>query len=188
MSRKYKEQFEIQTVESQDGLRKKVVYQGDYYSATVPAEKMNRYKAALKGASLVIALFFIGMGFINNDGSRVFYIILPYAVLSLPIFFMLISSIAFGRTKDKLTVPEYDKTVLRIRTAAIAAFISAAAGAVGGLTFILSGKSGTPGQEIIFMVGYLAIAVCAFLSIQIHKKVQYVREDKKGHETTEGQA
>ncbi len=183
MSRKYKEQFEIQTVETQNGLRKKAVYRGDYYLPAVPAEKLSRYKAALKGSSLVMALFFIGMGFINNDGSRVFYVILPYAVLFLPIFFMLISTITFGKVKDKLTVPEYDKTVVRIRVTAMAAFILALAGAVGGLVFVLSGKGITPGREIIFLCGYLAIAFSAFLSIQIHKKVQYTPMEKTATES-----
>lgn len=185
MSRKYKDQFEIQAVETKNGFRKKVIYQGNYYLAAVPAEKLNRYKAAFKGASLVMTLFFAGMGFINNDGSRIFYVVLPYAILLLPIFFMLISSIAFGKTKDKLTFPEYDKTVVRIKTAAITAFIASMAGVVGDLFFILSGRGNTPGREIIFMTGYTVIAVCAFMSIQIHKSIQYDQVEQKGHEITE---
>ncbi len=185
MSRKYKDQFEIKTLKTQNGLKKTAVYQGKYYTAAVPDEKLNRYKAALKGASLTMALIFIGMGFINNDGSRVFYCILPYAVLFLPVFYMLLSSIAFGRKKNELTVPEYDKTVVRIRTSAIAAFIVAIAGATGAMFFVLSGKGNTPGQEIVFIIGYVAIALCAFFSMQIHKKVQYEQVDNKGCETTE---
>jgi hypothetical protein len=178
MSRKYKDQFKIQTLKTDNGFKEQVIYQGNYYSAAVPAEKLKRYKAALKGSSLVMALLFIGMGLINNDGSRVFYVILPYALLSLPLFFMLISTIAFNKAKDKLTVPEYEKTVVRVKTTANAAFILSTAGAVGGLFFILSGKGSTPGREIIFLCGYLAIALSAFLSIQIHKKVQYTQLEK----------
>ncbi|NLF83116.1 MAG: hypothetical protein GX568_03920 [Candidatus Gastranaerophilales bacterium] len=185
MNRKHAEQFEIQTVETQKGFRKTAVYRGKYYSAAVPAEKLARYKAALKGASLVMALLFVGMGLMNNDGSKIFYVILPYAILSLSVFFMLVSSITFGKTKEKLTVPEYDKTVGRIKTAVIAAFISATAGAIGSLIYILSGQSSTPGWEIIFLAGYVAIAACAFLSLQIHKNIQYEQTDEKVHESTE---
>jgi hypothetical protein len=185
MNRKYADQFELQTVKTQKGVRKMVVYRGNYFLAKVPAEKLNRYKAALKGTSLAMATLFIGMGLVNNSGSRIFYVILPYAVLVLPIFFMLVSTITFGKTKDKLTVPEFDKTVGRIKTTSIVAFISAAAGVVGGLIYVLSGQSSTPGREIIFTAGYAAIAVCAFFSMQIHKNILFEQVDDKAHENTE---
>jgi len=182
MNRKYTDQFELQTVKTQKGFRRMAVYRGKYYLAAVPAEKLNRYKAALKGTSLAMAMLFIGMGLLNNSGSRIFYVILPYAALVLPVFFMLVSTITFGKAKDKLTVPELDKTVGRIKTTSIAAFITAAAGAIGSLIFILSGQSSTPGREIFFACGYVTIAVCAFFSMQIHKNILFEQMDEKSYE------
>lgn len=183
MSRKYRDQYVMQTVETKDGPMKKAVYTGKYFAAQVPEEKLSKYKAALKGISLITAMLFVGMGLVNNAGSRVIYVILPYAILVIPIFYMLMTTISFGRTKGKLTFPEYDKVFVRMKTAGMGALILAIAGAVGVLVFILSGKGNTPGLEILFLAGYIGIAFLAFLCLQIYNKVQFAQEENTGSQT-----
>lgn len=183
MSRKYRDQYVLQTVETKDGPKRKTVYTGKYFTAHLPEDKLGKYKAALKGISLITAVLFVGMGLVNNAGSRVIYVILPYAILVLPVFYMLMTTISFGRAKDKLTFPEYDKIFVRMRTAGMGALILAAAGAVGVVVFILSGKGNTPGMEILFLAGYIGIAFLAFLCLQIHNKVQFTQEDGTDSQT-----
>lgn len=177
MSRKYRGHYAIETVETKNGLRKRAVYTGQYYSTLLPEDRLNRYKAAFKSISMIAVLVYVGMGFVNNSGSRVIYVILPYAVLFLPVSFMLITSMSFGKTKERLTVPEYEKTFVRMKTAGMGALILAVAGAAGVMVFILTGKGSTPGLEILYLTGYIVIAFLAFLCVQIHGKVSFTKED-----------
>lgn len=174
VSKKYRDQFEVQTEKTKNGIKQKVVYTGRYYVTDLPIDKMRRYQVSFKRLSAIIALLFIGMGFLNNDGSRVFYVVFPYVILFLPVLYMIFASITFSRKGEKLTIPDYEKSFVRLKTTGIGILVLSVASAVGDLVYVLSGHGNTMGLEILFIIGALTIAFCAFLVVQVHKHIQFV--------------
>jgi hypothetical protein len=63
-------------------------YTGEYYRFDMPGEKIREMKWIYAALALSTAILFLIAGFINNEGSKVIYVSLPYVVLLLPIGFM----------------------------------------------------------------------------------------------------
>lgn len=61
------------------------VYTGEYYRFDMPQQKINGLKLIYSVLALATAVAFLVSGFLNNEGSRVMYVILPYAALFLPV-------------------------------------------------------------------------------------------------------
>lgn len=173
MSKKYRDQYTIQPIKTANGFTERIQYTGVYYVTDLPTEKLQKYKSAFIGISVVIALLFVMMGFLNNDGSRVLVIMLPYAILFLPIVFMIISSVSFYRNQGRLTTPIYDKSFKRLKTAGIGILVLSSASVVGDVFYMFSGQGKATVMEMIFVICGMMIAVVAFLSVQIHKKIPF---------------
>ena len=70
--KKYKNLFKVETVEYDNRIRQEIVYTGDYYITDMPGNLERRYKICLLLIPVIMAVLFIGAGFLDNDGSRAF--------------------------------------------------------------------------------------------------------------------
>ena len=173
MKKKFLNDYKLSTVETEKGVKQNAEYVGRYYEADLPDEELHKIKAVLVTLSVLIAAVVIGMGFLNNDGNRIFYVIMPYAILFLPIAFLIISAISFYRLGRKLTRIEHHKSFERIKVCALAAMILAISAVAGDIIYIVLGQPSALITEIAYLVCSLAIAFLGFLVIQIHKKVTF---------------
>lgn len=170
--KKYRDLFRVEVVESEDRVKQEVVYTGDYYITDMPQNQGRKYKMFLLLTSVVMALLFLYMGLLNNDGSRIIYVAMPYMLQFLPISYMIISVISFY-PKYKLTVVQYEKTFTRIRTAGTWVLILSLAGILGEIIFIFRGYGNTLKQELAFLSCNIITAICAIVVLQLHSKIKF---------------
>jgi len=177
--KKYRDLYKVELVESNVRVKQKVVYTGDYYKLDMPKKQEYKYKISLISIPAIMAVLFICMGLLNNDGSRIFYIVMPYTLQFLPIAYMIISAVSFY-PKDVLTAVQYEKTYIRIRTAATWMLILSCASILGEIIFILRGVGSTFKMELIFLFCNIIIAVLAIIILQIHGRITFrtVQNDK----------
>ncbi|NLX76750.1 MAG: hypothetical protein GXZ01_05150 [Clostridiaceae bacterium] len=173
--KKYKNLFKVETVEYDNRIRQEIVYTGDYYITDMPGNLERRYKICLLLIPVIMAVLFIGAGFLDNDGSRAFYVVMPYVIQFLPISFMIISAVSFY-PKSKLTVVQYEKTFKRIGIAGIWVLILSFASVLGEVVFLLAGHGNTPEQELVFLVCSIITAVSAVAALRIHGKIRFRTE------------
>ncbi|NLM10404.1 MAG: hypothetical protein GX213_06450 [Clostridiaceae bacterium] len=173
--KKYKDLFKVETVEYKNRVKQEVMYTGDYYITDMPQKLMRKYKICLILISVFMAILFLYIGLLNNDGSRVLYVVMPYILQFLPISFMIISAASFY-PKEKLTVVQYEKTFTRIRTTGTWILILSFASILGEVIFIIAGYGNTPKLELVFLVCNIIIAVFAIITLQIHSKIKFKTE------------
>jgi hypothetical protein len=113
------------------------------------------------------------MGLLNNDGTRQFYVALPYVALMLPAAFMLTGAIYFYRSGERMTRYDYDKSFIRIKAHAMASLYISAACVIGDLAVVLTEKTVTLEKEFLFMAMSAAVAFFSFLTVQFHKKIKF---------------
>lgn len=162
-------------VETKNGIKQEAIYIGNYYKTDMPKDLERKYKACLILMPVLMAILFVGMGLLNNDGSRVFYVVMPYILQFLPISYMIISAFSFYRN-SKLTVIQYDKTYTRIKTTGTGVLILSFASIIGEVIFALKGNGKTPTLELIFLVCNISIAVLAVVTLHIHSKIKFKTE------------
>lgn len=170
--KKYKKLYKVKTVETERGIKQKAVYIGSYYTPDMPLNEERKLKVLLLFTSIIMAVLFICMGFLNNDGSRVFYVVMPYVLQFLPISFMIVSTLSFY-PKNKLTEIQYEKTFTRIRTSCTGILILSFASILGEIIFIYRGAGNTPKLELLFLVINIVSTIFAIISLQIHKKIKF---------------
>lgn len=172
LDKKYKDLFKVEMVETRKGLKQKVIYTGKYYVADMPKNDERRYKLCLVIIPFLIAALFIFMGLLNNDGSRVFYVVMPYILQFLPISYMIISAVLLY-INEQLTEMQYDKSFIRYKSSATGVLILSFAAIMGEIVFVLKGSGSTPELELIFLICNIIIALSAVATLQIHKKMKF---------------
>ncbi|UZQ86325.1 hypothetical protein ODU73_000750 [Thermoclostridium stercorarium] len=122
--------------------------------------------------SAIMAVLFFYMGLLNNDGSRVFYVVLPYVLQFLPIAYTVMSSVSLY-PKDILTVVQYEKSYVRIKASGTWILILSIAGSIGDIIYIF-GKYGNKIElELTFLICNFAMAILAIIILRIHNRIKF---------------
>lgn len=177
--KKYYKDYKLVSKTLPNGKVKQVSeYIGKYYIcqlSKIDLRKIKFYHFTLALCSCATA---IGAGFINNPGSRIAYVALPYVALFLPIAYSLIGTIGFISSKDKLEQATYDKTKIRIRRTTIWQIVLSSIAIVGDIIYIIIGVDRSLiYKELIFTVCMLIVLVLNMIFLQLQKRVVYQVED-----------
>lgn len=134
------------------------VYTGVYYMYDLPAGKLKLLKFTYLSISLVLAILFTAGGYINNPGSRVIYVILPYITMFLPIVFMLSDAVKIIFSDNKMTFKQYDRSVLQLKRSGTALIVISAAAIAGEISYLIfNGASAVLSSEIPYFLVCFAI-------------------------------
>ena len=114
--KKYKLDYRVETeLHENKKPTKQIIYTGTYYYFSIlEAEKKKTIKKQFFLTITILCFFLIG-GMLNNGGSRMFYIVLPYICLFLPIVYLLMGVVNFITTPPKMEFGTYDKSIMRIK-------------------------------------------------------------------------
>lgn len=125
-------------------------------------------KAAYLAFMLVNAAAFIYAGLLNNGGSRVFYIVLPYAAMLLPLMFMLADVYKILTNEGKMTRKQYDKSFVQLKHMTAAAIVFSAAAFTGTAVCLFNVYSF---KDLIFALCSAAILIFSSIFVYIQYKV-----------------
>lgn len=134
------------------------LYTGDYYMYDLPAGKLKLLKFVYLIVPLVLLALFLAGGYVNNPGSRVIYVILPYITMFLPIAFMLSDAVKIIFSDNKMTFKQYNRSVLQLKRACIALMIISASAILGDAIYM--GFRG--GQSSALEMPYFLICFAIF--------------------------
>jgi hypothetical protein len=150
-------------------------YTGSYFKFDMPEEILKRVKIALAVLTVSVAVLFVFAGMLNSAGSRVLYVILPYAVLLLPILFMLSDVYKIAVNKKPMTRKQYDHSVLQLKRSTLAIIIFSAMSAVGDIVYILFFCSPVDlFGELIYLAACLCILVISIALLSIQRKIKCI--------------
>lgn len=182
--KKYYKDYKLVSKTQPNGKLKQVAeYVGRYYICQLSESDFKRYKFYYLTLTLCSSATAIGLGFLNNPGSRIAYVALPYVSLFLPIFFMIIGTIGFIYSGNKLVQVAYDKTKIRIRRSTIWQIALSFLASIGNIIFTLNkGSADTLLKNWVFTGGMLLVLVLNIVFLQLQKRVTYGVEDPNYNE------
>lgn len=172
----YTKNYEVKQISLPDGsVREEVVYKGSYYC---PQWTPRQKKATKISCCTLIAasiLFFALVGLLNNDGSRQFYVLLPFLSTSFPIVFEVFAIFRLLFSSDIVPIDIFHNSLLRMRKSSVAAAALSGIGVIGELVFIFLNPANYNVDELLFLLGVFAIFldnIAVFLIIRrIHHTV-----------------
>lgn len=182
--KKYYKDYKLVFKRLPNGKIKQVAeYIGNYYICQLSEKDFIRYKLYYLALALCSGITTTGLGFLNNLGSRIAYVALPYVSLFLPIAFSLIGTIGFIFSGFKLEQAAYDKTKNRIYHSTIWQIGLSSLASLGNFTFtLIKGSTDTLLKNWIFTGGMLLVLVINFVFLKLQKRVTYKVEDPNYNE------
>lgn len=177
--KKYYKDYKLVPKELPNGKVKHVTeYVGKYYICQLDERKLRVFKLYYIALVLCSGAIAIGIGFIDNPGSRVLYVALPYVSLFLPIVFSLSGTIGFMTAGDILEQAAYDRTKIRLYRSTVWQIMLSGVAFIGDMIFIITEKNKDIFlKESAFAAGMLLISVLNIIFIKLQKKVIYKVKD-----------
>lgn len=172
MSRKSDRLSDYKKVETTDEKGKthtEVIYTGDYYIASLSEDVMNKYRLLCWIFAFVIFAVYVCMGLINNSGSRVFYVVLPYVCAYLPVGYIFSGCWYITVSGIKMTKNQYNKSVKRLKKCTVAVGIISVMTITGDIIYtVINEKSIDSEKELLYIIfGLISFIICfGFLKMQ----------------------
>ena len=150
----------------------KAVYRGDWFRFVEPAALVKKRKILFTVLFGLIAALYIGALLLTGVTERVqnvaaleqFYVMVPFAALIFPMFYMGTSVIKLWRAKDKVTREHRDRIINRFGATSIAAAILAGASLIGHIvSWVLNGEKPRDLVLLVFTVLIIAMAIVLFV-------------------------
>jgi hypothetical protein len=169
VGRRFIKDYELSSSVDENGREKRsLVYLGDYYSVSFKRGSLKSYRILSFTLLAIIIVFHLGSGFINSNGMRQFYILLPYVLAFLPLYYMAAGIIALPKATRTYRRDEMVLSFERIRSASRVLAIIFAGEVIGALIFLIFGARSTAIQrELAFLLlSIIPAATCAYLCVK----------------------
>lgn len=150
-------------------------YSGAYFKFDMPEKELRHVKAALAVLTSALAALFVFAGMLNSAGSRILYVILPYAVMLLPILFMLSDIYKIAVIIRPMTRKQYDHSVVQLKRSTVAVIIFSAMSAVGDIIYLLFFCSPADvSKELIYLIACLGILITSVFLLSVQRKIKCI--------------
>lgn len=177
--KKYYKDYKLVWKTLPNGKVKEVAeYIGQYYICQLNAKELGRYKLYYLALVLCSGATAIGAGFINNPGSRVAYVALPYVFLFFPITYSFIGTIDFISSSKKIEYAAYAKTKIRIKKSTVWQIVLSVLASLGNVMLtIFVENDGMFWRNWAFTGFMLLILAINIMFLRLQRKVIYRVED-----------
>ncbi|HOU11270.1 MAG TPA: hypothetical protein PL044_02420 [Clostridiales bacterium] len=163
--KKFKEYYQKKTLPGADGPAGRVVYEytGEYYLLGTARGSLKKQKILLAVSAAGAFTLYACAGFINAQGLRVFYILLPFVAAFLPGALLLIGAMRLLLTrKSKLTIFDVSEMHTRTRRSAAAAAVLCAAACAGEIALLVLKRRDMAGRADLYVLALCFSAAILF--------------------------
>lgn len=180
---KYRSDYEVHETQlpgrDKPKYKKELKYIGKYYIRLTNEPEFKAISKLSILCMLLIAGIFLGLGYLNNQGSRLIYVILPYIIMFLPIYYGIMGSLKMLRVKERMTVLEYERSSVRIKKSSLSLTVMAIATAMGEGIFLLRNldQQSKIATDYFFFAGVIIILILSLLSLRLQAKVKVKEEE-----------
>ena len=164
LKKKYIHDYEPYFEQNDKGeLKEKLHYKGDRYELDVDENTYKKQKIQYLFLTAVLVSIYFFMGMISHPGDRVFYIIYPYLIPIIPIYYLLQSVLTLPKDIHQMELVTYDTTFLRIRRSIIGIEVVVFLLIIGDIFYIIT--SGIANQQnLVISEGlFLLLSIIIFL-------------------------
>ena len=178
---RYSKDYEIHERESSrpGKYKKEIVYTGEYYTFNLSAKEKLRFQWISTVVYAFLSVVFGAIGVLNNDGSRMFYVVMPYVFLFLPLFYGWMGIFRLFTLNQPMTRIECDHSVERMKKSTLGILVMSITSGLGEIIYLFTHKNiENVRKEIFFLSGILFLTFSSLLVFQVQKKIVVKKENK----------
>lgn len=147
----------------------KYMYTGKFMSFDLPPEGLKRLKVMYCVFTAAITVLFAVAGFGQYESGRVIYVALPFVINFLPIAFMISDVFKIVTGPAKMTLRQYDRSVVQLSGSTTAVIVFSIIAAAGDILYISLGGSG---EKTAPEAGFIACCLLMAFASAVFKKLQ----------------
>jgi hypothetical protein len=171
--RKYVDDYEIVIEVDEKGReKKKAVYRGNNFEVDVAKISLKKFKWTNIILFVIILVFHIAGGFLNNQGMYRFYIALPYVAAFLPLYFLATGIFRLPKEKRKFRRDEVDLSFKRVKKASTFLLILFGMGILGEVIFLIFFVTNGYQLDYFFLGTQMVGGALAYLLLNIQKQIE----------------
>lgn len=144
-------------------------YIGEYYRFKLERSSQRKFWIYDFLFAMALWVVFVLTGFVQAEGSRQIYVVLPYSCAFLPLCLMLGDLVKIMVYKDDLTKKQFEGSVVQLRRMTIAIIVLSIVSSIGQVIHIFMNRQALQTFiEIKFLAGCFALFLIswAFLVVQ----------------------
>lgn len=171
--KRYADDYEtIITMDERGREKKKAVYRGSYYHIAADEIEITKFKRNSLLLIVGITIFHFAGGFVSNPGMYAFYIGLPYALIFLPLYFMIAGGLRLPKEKRKFRRDEIGLSYERIRKSNLFSLIFLGVVFLGEIVFLIWFAREGRTLEILFLIIELLALIMAYILYRLQLSMQ----------------
>lgn len=177
---KYSDFYKKVSIPAENGKpgKDEYIYTGDFFRFDLSNKQIHRFKTLILTISLLSFIIYFFSGFIDTEGSRKFYILLPFVTAFLPQAYMVIAAFQLWFKKNDFTIFDYNRIWLRLKNTGIALICLMSVSITGELLFyFLNLNNISKLKEGGYIFCCCVIIILSYILIRIHKKAVCLRID-----------
>jgi len=152
-------------------------YIGPLYAVDLPGPRLLRLRILCAAFPVAGFALFLAMGFLNADGVRRFYIMLPYVGLLFPLGLLIGDAYKFWTAPPRMTRREYARSIVQMRHCAGAVMLLSLMVMLGEALFLLVWGGSTGALDAVFMTGAAGLFALFYRFSRIQRQIPVVSID-----------
>jgi len=133
--------------------KRSIEYRGDYFEVSLDEQGLRRYKCMHIIVFSVIFAIQVALGFMNNPGSRVLYVTIPYIAVFFPLLYWIIAAIRMPVRKRLFRLDVVGTTFNRVKLVTLLAAIFLGVAVIGIIVFMLFFSEIDKRDDLLFLLG-----------------------------------
>jgi hypothetical protein len=176
--KKYAEDYELVYEDDGKGGEKKAArYIGDYFEVDLEPSELAKFKRNSLILTTLILLLHLSSGFVNNRGMVAFYIVLPYVVTFLSLYFLTDSVLRIPKEKRSFRRDEVELSFERMKNACTYLLIFLTMIVIGEIIFLLFFADDRNVLELLFLTLESLSVASAYLLLRLRNIINVHKTD-----------
>jgi hypothetical protein len=170
--KKYADDYDLVITEDEKGReKKKAVYRANYFKIDISLGELKTFKRKAIVLLIAIALLHFGAGFVANLGMYAFYVVLPYVISFLPLYYMGSGILRLPKEIREYRRDEVSLSFERLKKSAIFVLAILGVGAIGEIVYIITFTNWGSIREFLYLGLALLEIILVYVLLRLRNKI-----------------
>jgi len=177
VSKKYLKDYNVERTPDEKGrMRNRAVYVGGYYTFSPPVSKADKLIIAL--LTVISGFAFIGVFILRTQAAHIWYVMLPFVLTMLPLYFLFIAAFSLLFSKEVMIRYDSDRISSRMCPSALISTVLAAVSLIGFIIALFTTQEKFAADDLLFCILALVVAAASAVVYWKFRLVKAVKTDK----------
>lgn len=156
---------------------RKMQYRGEYFDVSLDQASLNKYRLQQYLLYVIIVIIHLTIGFLNNGGGHVLYVVLPYVATFFPLLYWGFGVFRLPTKKQLYRLEVIGLSFERVKLTSLLTVIFAGITVLGTLVYLIFFRQADPVLDLLFLTAELIVFSLAIVARLQSRKIKIEKTD-----------